>query len=128
VTLGLYSDVEALRKRGLIADGWADRLPNHSQPYTRRSSSSSGTAIRKASGTGPICCRPGVEIVTPSPKTSGNGKLSALAAWGAIVSRGGSEADARAYLSSFYEHVPVLDEGARGAATTFAVRRSATSI
>src|ERR1700722_13749283 len=33
-----------------------------------------------------------------------------------------AEADARAYLKSFYRHVPVLDEGARGAATTFAVQ------
>jgi sulfate transport system substrate-binding protein len=64
----------------------------------------------------------GVEIVTPNPRTSGNGKLSALAAWGAIVSRGGTEADARAYLEQFYRHVPVLDEGARGAATTFTVQ------
>ena len=34
VTLGLYSDIDALRKRGLIAANWADRLPNHSLPYT----------------------------------------------------------------------------------------------
>jgi len=122
VTLGLYSDVEALRKRGLIADGWADRLPNHSQPYT----STIVFVVRHGNPKGirdwPDLLQPGVEIVTPSPKTSGNGKLSALAAWGAIVSRGGSEAEARAYLSSFYDHIPVLDEGARGAATTFAVQ------
>jgi sulfate transport system substrate-binding protein len=64
--------------------------------------------------------RPGVEIITPDPKTSGNGKLSALAAWGAIVTRGGTEDDANRYLVSFYRHVRVLDAGARGAATTFA--------
>lgn len=122
VTLGLSSDIEALRRRGLIAAGWADRLPNHSQPY----SSTIVFVVRAGNPRNikdwPDLLQAGVEIVTPSPKTSGNGKLSALAAWGAVVSRGGSEAEARTYLTTFYEHVPVLDEGARGAATSFAVK------
>jgi len=122
VTLGLSSDIEALRRRGLIAAGWADRLPNHSQPYT----STIVFVVRAGNPRNirdwPDLLQAGVEIVTPNPKTSGNGKLSALAAWGAIVSRGGSETEARAYLASFYDHVPVLDEGARGAAETFALK------
>jgi sulfate/thiosulfate transport system substrate-binding protein len=121
VTLGLYSDVDALRKRGLIADRWADRLPNHSQPYT----STIVFVVRRGNPKDihdwPDLLHPGVEIITPDPKTSGNGKLSALAAWGAIVTRGGSEADAKRYLESFYQHVRVLDAGARAAATTFAL-------
>jgi sulfate transport system substrate-binding protein len=122
VTLGLYSDVEALSKRGLIAGGWADRLPNHSQPYTSTIVFVVRQGNPKKIADWPDLLHPGVEIVTPNPRTSGNGKLSALAAWGAIVTRGGSEADARAYLEDFYRHVPVLDDGARGAATTFAVQ------
>jgi sulfate/thiosulfate transport system substrate-binding protein len=122
VTLGLYSDVEALSKRGLIAAGWADRLPNHSQPYTSTIVFVVRQGNPKKIADWPDLLHAGVEIVTPNPRTSGNGKLSALAAWGAIVTRGGSEADARAYLEDFYHHVPVLDEGARGAATTFAVQ------
>lgn len=122
VTLGLYSDVDALRKRGLIAGGWADRLPNHSQPYTSTIVFVVRAGNPKHILDWPDLVRAGVEIITPNPRTSGNGKLSALAAWGAIVSRGGSEADARAYLQRFYEHVPVLDDGARGSAMTFAVQ------
>jgi sulfate/thiosulfate-binding protein len=122
VTLGLFSDVDALRKRGLIADGWVERLPNHSQPYTSTIVFVVRQGNPKNIADWPDLVRPGVEVITPSPKTSGNGKLSALAAWGAIVSRGGTEADARAYLQNFYKHVPVLDEGARGSATTFAVQ------
>src|SRR5580658_1330805 len=122
VTLASPSDVDALCKRGLIADGWAERLPNNSQPYT----STIVFVVRKGN---PKHIRDwpdnliasGVEIVTPDPKTSGNGKLSALAAWGAIVSRGGTATEAVAYLRSFYAHAPVLDQGARGAAVTFAV-------
>jgi sulfate transport system substrate-binding protein len=120
VTLGLYSDVDALRKRGLIAGGWSDRLPNHSQPYT----STIVFVVRKGNPKHirdwPDLLQTGVEIITPDPKTSGNGKLSALAAWGAIVTRGGTESDAKGYLKIFYEHVRVLDAGARGAAMTFA--------
>jgi sulfate/thiosulfate transport system substrate-binding protein len=122
VTLGLSSDIEALQKRGLVAAGWASRLPNHSQPY----SSTIVFVVRggnpKAIRDWPDLIRPGVEIVTPDPKTSGNGKLSALAAWGAVLVRGGSESEARDYLRQFYRHIPVLDAGARAAATTFAVQ------
>jgi sulfate/thiosulfate transport system substrate-binding protein len=123
VTLGLYSDVDALRKRGLIAEGWSKRLPNNSQPYT----STIVFVVRKGNPKHihdwPDLVGNDVEIITPDPKSSGNGKLSALAAWGAIVSRGGSEAQARAYLKSLYDHAPVLDQGARGAAITFAVEK-----
>lgn len=120
VTLGMFSDVDALRKRGLIADNWADRLPNHSQPYT----STIVFVVRehnpKHVHDWPDLVRPGIELITPDPRTSGNGKLSALAAWGAVVTRGGSDDEATRYLVSFYGHVRVLDSGARAAANTFA--------
>lgn len=119
VTLGLRADIDGLRKRGLIADHWEDRLPNHSVPYT----STIVFVIRGSNPRGikdwPDLLQPGLEIVTPDPRTSGNGKLTALAAWLAVTTRGGSEADAIAYLQAFYTHVPVLEEGARGASTAF---------
>jgi len=52
--------------------------------------------------------RDDVQIVTSDPRNSSNGKLSALAAWGVIVTRGGSEAEAAKYLKTFYQHVPVM--------------------
>lgn len=120
VTLGLFSDIDALRKRGLIADGWADRLPNHSQPYT----STIVFVVRQGNPKNirdwPDLVHNDVEIITANPKTSGSGKLAALAAWGAIVTRGGTEAQARDYLKTFYEHVAEMDAGARSAAMTFA--------
>ncbi len=122
VTLGLYSDVDALRKRGLIANGWADRLPNHSCPYT----STIVFVVRQGNPKGildwPDLVRSDVQIITPDPKTSGNGKLSILAAWGAIVTRGGTETQARDYIKAFYEHAPVMDPGARSAAMTFTLK------
>src|SRR5262249_30141876 len=67
--------------------------------------------------------RAGVEIITPNPKTSGNGQLSFLAAWGAVRHQGKSDADARAFVTQLYKQVPVLDSGARGATVTFAQRK-----
>jgi sulfate/thiosulfate transport system substrate-binding protein len=120
VTLGLFPDVDALRKRGLVENDWADRLPHHSQPYTSTIVFVVRSHNPKRINDWLDLILPGVEIITPDPKTSGNGKLSALAAWGAIVTRGGTEDDARHYLVNFYRHVRVLDAGARGAAATFA--------
>jgi sulfate transport system substrate-binding protein len=120
VTLALYSDVDALRKQGLIPDGWAKRLPHDSAPWT----STIVFVVRRGN---PLHIRDwpdligaDVSVITPNPKTSGNGKLSLLGAWGAVIYRGGSEMQARDYLRRLYANVPVLDTGARGAATTFA--------
>jgi sulfate/thiosulfate transport system substrate-binding protein len=123
VTLGLSSDVEALRKQGLISAGWAARLPNNSQPYY----STIVFVVRRGNPHAihdwPDLLQPALEIITPDPRSSGNGKLSALAAWGAVLARGGSEADARAYLAAFYQHTPFLESGARATATAFAIEK-----
>src|SRR5205823_2936235 len=66
--------------------------------------------------------QPGVQVITPNPKTSGNGRLSLWAAWGAVRYRGGSEADALDYVTRLYHNVPVLDSGARGSTVTFSQR------
>jgi sulfate transport system substrate-binding protein len=120
VTLALWSDTDAIRKRGLIDEAWEDRLPHDSLPYF----STIVFVVRKGNPKGikdwPDLLQPGIQIVTPNPKTSGNGKLSFLAAWGATLHRGGSEKDAREFVTGLYQHTPVLDTGARGATVTFA--------
>jgi len=123
VTLALWPDTDAIRKAGQIAAGWEKRLPNDSLPYT----STIVFVVRKGNPKGikdwPDIVKPGLEIVTPNPKTSGNGKLSFLAAWGSVTQRGGSEADALEFVKKLYEHVPVLDLGARGSTTTFVQKK-----
>ena len=123
VTLATYVDTEAVSKRGLIKPGWVERLANHSLPYT----STIVFVVRKGNPKGvkdwPDLIKPGVEVVTPNPKTSGNGYLAFFSAWGSVVLRGGSRADAIKYVTELYKHVPVLDSGARGATTTFSQRK-----
>lgn len=123
VTLAMWSDTNAIAKTGLMPLDWATRLPNGSLPYT----STIVFVVRKGNPKGiedwPDIVRPGVEIVTPNPKTSGNGKLSFLAAWGSVTQRGGSDADALAFVKKVYEQTPVLDLGARAATTTFVQKK-----
>ncbi len=112
-----------LRKKGLLKDGWEDRLPEGSLPYF----STIVFVVRAGNPKGikdwPDLIKPGVEVITPNPKTSGNGRLSFLAAWGSIRRRGGSEEDARDFVTKLYQHTPVLDNGARGSSTTFAQKK-----
>jgi sulfate/thiosulfate transport system substrate-binding protein len=123
VTLAMWTDTNAIVKAGLIPAGWEKGLPNDSLPYT----STIVFVVRKGNPKGihdwPDIVQPGVEIVTPNPKTSGNGKLSFLAAWGSVVTRGGSEADALAFVKKVYEQTPVLDLGARASTTTFVQKK-----
>jgi sulfate/thiosulfate-binding protein len=122
VTLASYIDTEAIASRGLITGDWAKRLPNNSLPYT----STIVFVVRKGNPKGikdwPDLVKPGVEIITPNPKTSGNGYLSFFSAWGSVVLRGGSKQQAIDYVTKLYRQVPVLDSGARGSTTTFVQR------
>ncbi len=122
-TLALWSDTDALRKGGLIDENWEKRFANRSLPYF----STIVFVVRKGNPKNirdwPDLVKPGVSIITPNPKTSGNGKWSFLAAWGAVRERGGSEADAQEFVTRLYRQAPVLDSGARGATTTFAQKQ-----
>ncbi len=122
VTLALWSDTDAIRKRGLIKSGWEERLPNRSLPYFSTIVFVVRHGNPKRIKDWPDVVKPGVVVITPNPKTSGNGKLSFLAAWGSVIRAGGSEEKARAFIKRLYSQTPVLETGARGATTTFAQR------
>lgn len=123
VSLALVSDVDALRKRGLIAPDWQKRLPNSSIPYTSTIVFVVHRGNPKAIHDWPDLVKDGVAIVSPNPRTSGNGKLSILAAWGSVTTRGGTEAQASDFVRALVHHVAVADSGARGAAISFAVEK-----
>jgi sulfate transport system substrate-binding protein len=123
VTLALWSDTDAIRKAGLIDEGWEARLQNNSLPYISTIVFVVQKGNPKSIHDWPDLVRSGTQIITPNPKTSGNGKLSFLAAWGSVLHRGGSESEAQGFVTRLYRQTPVLDSGARGSTTTFAQRK-----
>ncbi len=123
VTLALAYDVDAIAQKGLIAPDWIKRLPNNSAPYT----STIVFLVRKGNPKNikdwNDLAKPGIEVVTPNPKTSGGARWNFLAAWGyALKQPGGNDQKARELVTNIYKNVKVLDSGARGSLTTFTER------
>ena len=119
VTLATWPDVEAIAKSGLLRPDWQNRYENNSIPYH----SVVVFVVRKGNpkkiADWQDLDRDDISIITPNPKTSGNGKYSFLAAWGAVLAAGGSQDDAQKFVSAIYRRTPVLDTGARAATATF---------
>ena len=123
VTLALAYDIDVLADHGLIAPNWQTRLPDNSSPYT-------STIVFLVKKGNPLkihdwgdLVRPGVQVITPNPKTSGGARWNFLAAWAwALKASGGSPAKAKDFVTKLYGQVPVLDTGARGSTNTFAQR------
>jgi sulfate/thiosulfate-binding protein len=63
--------------------------------------------------------KPGVEVLTPNPFTSGGARWNVMAAYGAQIQQGRSEAQAEAYLQKLFAHVVVQDKSAREALQNF---------
>jgi sulfate transport system substrate-binding protein len=123
VTLALAYDIDAIAQAGLIKPDWQKRLPQNSSPYT----STIVFLVRKGNPKGikdwGDLVKPGLQIITPNPKTSGGARWNYLAAWGyALKQPGGNDARARQFVTEIYKRVPVLDSGARGSTTTFVQR------
>lgn len=123
VTLALGYDIDAIAQRGLLAKDWQKRLPHNAAPYT----STIVFLVRKGNPKGIKdwidLVKPGVQVITPNPKTSGGARWNYLAAWGyAKAQPGGSDAKAKEFVTRLFRNVPVLDSGARGATTTFVER------
>ena len=123
VTLALAFDVDAIANAGLTDKGWQKRLPNNSTPYT----STIVFLVRKGNPKNikdwSDLVKPGLQVITPNPKTSGGAQWNYLAAWQyARTQPGGNDTTARAFVTQLYKNVPVLDTGARGSTNTFAQR------
>lgn len=123
VTLALAYDIDAIAASGLIDAGWQQRLAENSSPYT----STIVFLVRQGNPKGirdwDDLVKPGIQMITPNPKTSGGARWNYLAAWEYAKRRpGGSDAAAKAFVAALYRNVPVLDSGARGATTTFVQR------
>lgn len=123
LTLALAYDIDAVAEGGLLPKEWQKRLPYNSSPYT----STIVFLVRKGNPKGikdwNDLVKPGIQVITPNPKTSGGARWNYLAAWAyALKQPGGNEAKAKEFVAALYKNVPVLDSGARGSTTTFVQR------
>jgi sulfate/thiosulfate transport system substrate-binding protein len=123
VTLALAYDIDEIgAKAGLVPAKWQTRLKQNSSPYT----STIVFLVRKGNPKGikdwGDLAKPGLQVITPNPKTSGGARWNYLAAWGYELKRTGSEAKAKEFVGKVFANVPVLDSGARGSTTTFVER------
>jgi len=124
VTLALSGDIDVIAKQAnLLPKNWQTKFPNNSAPYT----STIVFVVRKGNPKGikdwGDLVKPGVQVITPNPKTSGGARWNYLAAW-AYAERefGGDQTKVKEFIRTLYKNVPVLDTGARGSTTTFAQR------
>jgi sulfate transport system substrate-binding protein len=123
VTLALAYDIDEIAERAkLLPADWQKRLPHNSSPYT----STIVFLVRAGNPKGirdwDDLVKPGVQVITPNPKTSGGARWNYLAAWGYAKKKYGSDDKAREFVGRILANVPVLDTGARGSTTTFVER------
>ena len=124
LTLAIAYDMDQIAEiTGLYPKDWQERLPNNSCPYT----STIVFLVRKGNPKGikdwDDQVKPGVEVITPNPKTSGGARYNYLAAWGyALKHNNNDQAKAKEFVTELFKNVPILDSGARGATTTFVQR------
>jgi sulfate/thiosulfate-binding protein len=123
VTLALAGDIDEVAKAGLLPEDWQSRLADNSAPYT----STIVLLVRKDNPKQikdwDDLAKPGIQVITPNPKTSGGARWNYLAAYAyALENYGNGDATAREFVGKIYKNVPVLDTGARGSTTTFVQR------
>ncbi|MFV5390239.1 sulfate ABC transporter substrate-binding protein [Acinetobacter towneri] len=123
VTLALAADIDEIAKRGLLPKDWQKKFPYNSTPYTSTIVFLVRKGNPKAIQDWGDLVKPGVEIITPNPKTSGGARWNYLAAWAwAKHQPAGNDAKAQEFVRQIYKQTKVLDSGARGSTTTFAER------
>lgn len=123
LTLALAGDIDEVAKAGLLPEDWQSRLADNSSPYT----STIVLLVRKGNPKQikdwDDLAKPGIQVITPNPKTSGGARWNYLAAYAyALENYNNDDAKAREFVGKIYKNVPVLDTGARGSTTTFVQR------
>lgn len=123
VTFNQVTDIELLHKRGLVAANWRDRLPNRASPYYSLPVLLVREGNPKQVKDWSDLAKPGIQVVFPNPKTSGNGRYTYLAAYAyALAQNKGDQTKAADFVARLLANVPVFDTGGRGATTTFVER------
>jgi sulfate/thiosulfate transport system substrate-binding protein len=123
VTFNQVTDIQLLQRSGLVHANWQTRLPHGASPYY----SLPVFLVREGNPQKIVnwndLVKPGVQVVFPNPKTSGNGRYTYLAAYAyALDANKGDQSKAQAFVGKLLANVPVFDTGGRGATTTFIER------
>src|SRR6187397_418848 len=118
VNFSLEGDVTRLVKEGLVADDW-----NANATKGIVSDSVVVIVVPKGNPQGikgwDDLTKEGVKIITPNPASSGSARWNILAAYQQVIASGGSEADAKAYLTRFFNNVAALPGSGRDATNAF---------
>jgi sulfate/thiosulfate-binding protein len=122
VNFSLEPDVTKLVKAGLISSSW-----NQNATHGFVTNSVAVIIVRKGNPkhiTGwDDLVKPGVQVVTPNPFTSGSARWNVMAAYGAELKEGKTPAQAQTYLKALFHNVVSQDSSARNALQTFLAGR-----
>jgi sulfate transport system substrate-binding protein len=118
VEFSLEPDITRLVDSGLVDKGW-----NQNQYKGMVTDSVVALVVRKGNPKGiktwNDLVKPGVQVITPNPFTSGGARWNVMAAYGSQIAQGKSDAQATAYLKTLFGNVAVQDKSARDALATF---------
>ncbi|MFZ2855846.1 MAG: sulfate ABC transporter substrate-binding protein [Rhodocyclaceae bacterium] len=124
VTMNQASDVDFLADKGLVARDYAKKFPTNASPYTSTMVFIVRKGNPKALRDWSDLVQPGIQVILPHPKNTGNGRYSYLAAWGyALKQPGGSEKSAQDFVGKLLKNAPLFAAGGRDATTTFMQRK-----
>ena len=118
VAFALTPDINRLVKAGIVASNWAD---NQYKGIVTDSVVVIGTRKgnpKHITGWADLT-KPGIQVITPNPFTSGGARWNIMAAYGANSSVGANQASGVAYLNALFKNVPVQDSSARKSIQTF---------
>lgn len=121
-TLALGGDVQKLQEAQLVRPGWQQRLPHRGVITESVVVLVPRQGNPKGIRTWSDLARPGLSMITANPKTSGGARWNVLALWGSVTQSGGSEVQAKAFLSNVYRKVDNLPKDSREAADLFLKR------
>ena len=122
VTMNTTTDIDFLASKGIVAADWTKRYPHSASPTSSTMLFLTRNGNPKNIKDWDDLIKPGIQVIVVNPKTGGNGRMAYLAAWGYVRKKGGSEADAAAFVAKLYKNVPVLAKGGRDATTIFLQR------
>ena len=123
VSLAMAADINKIQQAGLIKPGWERENPYNSTPINSTVVAFVRPGNPKKINSWKDLDNKNVEVVLANPKTSGGARWNFLALWGAITRTGGSEAQARSFITGVYRNADVLPKDAREATDFFIKRR-----